>query len=85
MVARTSGMELTPLESTYLPWIDCSGLNLAGDDELTEFVTREAKLWLDMGTMFGSEGSGFIRLNIASPTPMVQEACNRLEAAAARL
>ena len=38
-----------------------------------------------MGTMFGREGSGFIRLNIASPTPMVREACDRLEAAVARL
>ncbi len=84
-VARTPGLALTPLESTYLPWIDCSGLNLADDAALTEFITRGARLWLDMGTMFGNEGSGFIRLNIASPTAMVQEACDRLEAAVARL
>ncbi len=35
--------------------------------------------------MFGPQGSGFIRMNIASPTPMVQEACDRLEAAVGRL
>ncbi len=84
MVGRAPGLALTPLESTYLPWIDCSGLGLS-DEELTRFVTRDAKLWLDMGTMFGREGSGFIRLNLASPTSMVQEACDRLESAVARL
>ncbi len=85
MAGRTPGLALTPLESTYLPWIDCSGLGLASDDALASFITRDAKLWLDMGTMFGPEGSGFIRLNLASPTAMVQEACDRLESAVARL
>lgn len=84
MVARTPGLRLTPLESTYLPWIDCSALGM-DDDELAAFISNDAKLWLDMGTMFGPQGSGFIRMNIASPTPMVQEACDRLEAAVGRL
>ena len=82
MVERTPSLKLTPLESTYLPWIDCSALGM-GDDELASFISKDAKLWLDMGTMFGAQGSGFIRMNIASPTPMVQEACNRLAAAVA--
>ncbi len=55
------------------------------DEELTRFVTRDAKLRLDMGTMLGREGSGFIRLNLAGPTPMLREACGRLESAVSRL
>ncbi len=55
------------------------------DEEPTRFVTRDAKLRLDMGTMLGREGSGFIRLNLVSPTPMPREACGRLESAVSRL
>lgn len=55
------------------------------DEEPTRFVTRDAKLRLNMGTMFGREVPGFIRLNLAGPTPMLREACGRLESAVSRL
>ena len=58
-VSRMPGVNLVPLESTYLPWLDCRGLGLS-DDELKRLVEKEAKLWLDMGTMFGPEGAGFV-------------------------
>ena len=83
-VGRMEGVRLVPLESTYLPWLDCSGLGL--DDEGTKrLVEQDAKLWLDLGTMFGPEGSGFVRMNLASPTTMVEDACARLEGAVSRL
>ncbi len=81
-VSRMNGVSLVPLESTYLPWIDCNGLCL-DDEGLKHLVEKEAKLWLDLGTMFGPEGSGFIRMNLAAPKATIQEACARLEAAAA--
>ncbi len=34
--------------------------------------------------MFGEEGSGFIRLNLASPKTIIEEACARLEKAVAK-
>ena len=73
-----------PLESTYLPWLDCRGLGL-NDDELKRLVEKEAKLWLDMGTMFGPEGAGFVRVNLASPKAMIEDACSRLERAVTAL
>ena len=35
-----------------------------------------------MGSIFGKEGEGFIRLNVACPRSVVKEALARLEAAA---
>lgn len=83
-VSRMPGVELVPLESTYLPWLDCRGLGL-NDDELKRLVEKEAKLWLDMGTMFGPEGAGFVRVNLASPKAMIEDACSRLERAVTSL
>lgn len=83
-VHRMLGVQLVPLESTYLPWLDCNGLGLS-DEGIKHLVEKDAKLWLDLGTMFGPEGSGFVRMNLASPKAMVQEACDRLEQAVAKL
>ena len=83
-VGRMDGVRLVPLESTYLPWLDCSGLGL-DDEGIKRLVEQDAKLWLDLGTMFGPEGSGFVRMNLASPTSMVEDACARLESAVSRL
>ena len=83
-VGRMDGVRLVPLESTYLPWLDCSGLGL-DNAGIKRLVEQDAKLWLDLGTMFGPEGSGFVRMNLASPTTMVEDACARLEGAVARL
>lgn len=79
-VDRMPGVHLVPLESTYLPWLDCRGLGL-DDAGIKKLVEQDAKLWLDLGPMFGEEGSGFIRLNLASPKPLIEEACARLERA----
>ena len=48
-------------------------------------MEKEAKLWLDMGTMFGPEGAGFVRVNLASPKAMIEDACGRLERAVTAL
>lgn len=47
------------------------GLN---DDELQHLIEDEAGLWLDMGTMFGEGGSGFVRVNIACPRSTLEQA-----------
>lgn len=83
-VDRMPGVSLVPLESTYLPWLDCRGLGL-DDAGIKRLVEQDAKLWLDLGTMFGPEGSGFVRMNLASPKPLIEQACDRLEQAVAKL
>ena len=83
-VDRMPGVSLVPLESTYLPWLDCRGLGL-DDAGIKRLVEQDAKLWLDLGTMFGPEGSGFVRMNLASPKALIEQACDRLEQAVGKL
>jgi cystathionine beta-lyase len=73
-------LKLTPTEATYLAWIDCKGLNLS-NRELKDFFIKEAKLGLNPGLGFGSNGSGFMRLNFAISTEKMEEVVNRLDIA----
>jgi cystathionine beta-lyase len=77
-------LKVYPLEGTYLPWIDCKALGL-DDAQLMEFFLRKAKLWLDQGRVFGSQGSGFMRINIACPRSLLLKALDRLEGAVKEL
>ncbi len=61
-------------------WLDCRALGL-DDDELRRLIKEEARLLLNDGTMFGIEGSGFQRINIACPRSILQEALQRLKTA----
>lgn len=70
-------IKLNKPEGTYLVWLDSRGLNL-NDEELKDFFLNEAKLWLDEGTMFGNEGSGFMRVNVAAPRETVEKAMDNL-------
>lgn len=67
-------------EGTYLIWLDFRALGLSAQ-ELEQLMTEKAKLWLDGGTMFGPEGEGFQRINIACPRSVLEEAMKRLKAA----
>lgn len=64
-------------EGTYLVWLDFSAYNLS-DEELHKKIKEEAKLILNVGSTFGKEGAGHARLNLAAPTAVLQEACERL-------
>ena len=67
-------------EGTYLVWLDCRGLGLS-DEGLKSFFFEEAKLGLSAGVSFGKEGSGFMRINLATPRATVEEAVSRLHQA----
>ena len=65
-------------EGTYLLWIDFRGLGLS-ETELETLIVEKAKLWLDAGTMFGPEGSGFQRFNIACTRKTLEQAFQQLK------
>lgn len=77
-------LQLIQAESTYLAWVDCRCLGF-GARQLERFVEDEAGLWLDCGDMFGPEGEGFIRINIATQRSYLERALNQLTDAIARL
>jgi cystathionine beta-lyase len=70
-------VKYAPQEGTYLAWLDFTEFGLS-DAELRNIITNRAKLWLDDGTMFGSGGSGFERLNFACPKSVLLSALERL-------
>lgn len=67
-------------EGSYLVWVDFSGLNLS-HDEVNRIMVGKAGLWLDEGTMFGKEGGGFQRFNVACPWSILEQALFKLEKA----
>lgn len=68
---------ITKLEATYLVWMDCTALNLKSE-ELEEKLVAEANLWLNAGTMYGTnDGEGYMRWNIACPRSVLADGLNR--------
>ena len=65
------------LEGTYLQWLDFSEIE-KDHKELEKFMTMEALMFLDEGYIFGDEGSGFERINLACPTNILEKALERL-------
>ena len=72
------------LEGTYLVWMDCRKLGMSSE-ELERRLVSEARLWLNAGTMYGAEGEGFMRWNIACPRNTLTEGLKRFVYFAKRL
>ena len=77
---RLPMLRLSPLEGTYLAWMDLRALGLP-DKELRGFLAEKAHLALTPGDWFGPGGSGFARWNIALPRGILAEALERLAGA----
>lgn len=73
-------IKITPIEATYLAWLDCKGMGLK-DKALREFFIKDAKLGLNAGISFGREGSGFMRLNFAVSSAKMSQIVLQLETA----
>ena len=66
------------LEGTYLPWVEISAMGITSQ-ELCDRLLREAKVWVNPGTMYGPKtGEGYVRLNIATQRSRLVEALNRV-------
>ncbi|WOC32621.1 MULTISPECIES: MalY/PatB family protein [Caproicibacterium] len=77
MAQNLPQVKVFPLEGTYLQWMDFRGLGM-DYRELETFMQQKAEWFLDEGYVFGKEGRGFERLNLACPTAVLQEALERL-------
>jgi cystathionine beta-lyase len=67
-------------EGTYLVWLDCRRLGL-GRHVLRELMFEKARVYFDEGFIFGPEGDGFERINIACPRSIVVKAMERIQKA----
>lgn len=68
-------------EASFLIFLDCRELGYETQEQLVDFFVNKARLGLNDGAMFGKEGTGFMRLNVATPRSIVEEAMKRLEEA----
>jgi cystathionine beta-lyase len=79
---RMPEIEVVPPEGTYLAWLDCRKLGL-DKSELKHLMREQARVYLDEGDIFGPEGEGFERINIACPRSILTEALDRIRKAVA--
>lgn len=64
-------------QGTYLIWLDFSAYDIS-DEELRKVLRDEAKVILNRGLDFGEEGARHARLNVAMPTSVLEEVCQRI-------
>jgi cystathionine beta-lyase len=79
-----------PPEGTYLAWLDCralladlgarpaGGRALPADVSPAEFFLAKARVMLTDGAACGEAGRGHVRLNFATPRPILAEIVRRL-------
>lgn len=71
-------------QGTYLIWLDFSAYDIS-DEELRRLLRDEAKVILNRGLDFGEEGALHARLNVAMPTSVLEEVCQRIITTFAKL
>ena len=80
LFAQLPKVHLVEPQGTYLLWLDFTAYGLS-QEELDRRVIEGAGLWLNSGEMFGVEGKGFQRMNIACPRATLQTALEQLASA----
>ena len=70
-------LSMTVPEGTYLGWIDCRGLEMT-PEALNRLMIDRAGLGFNAGTLFGSEGAGFMRINFGCPRSVLEQAMTQL-------
>jgi cystathionine beta-lyase len=84
IAAQIPQIDVIRPEGTYLVWLDCRRLGLE-KLELKRLMLEQARVYLDEGYIFGPEGEGFERINIACPRAILAEALERIRDAIAQL
>jgi len=83
MEAELPFIKVTPLEATYLVWMDFSATGLSSQT-IADTLMEKEHLWVNKGTMYGANGEGFIRLNIACPRAFVEKGLGKIVIASLR-
>ena len=66
--------------SALLPLHTDGGTAITNVQQLCDYLLREARVWLNPGTMYGQQtGEGYVRINIACPRSQLMEGLRRLE------
>ncbi len=71
-------IKLIDRQGTYLAWLDMNAYKLS-NEALRLKIVKEANLAFNDGYIFGEEGSGFQRINLACPRSLVEKCMISLE------
>lgn len=80
MAQRLPEVGVTPMEATYLQWLDFRFLGL-GPEEQEDFMARKARCFFTEGYKFGEGGAGFERWSLACPRHVLLAGLERMEKA----
>jgi cysteine-S-conjugate beta-lyase len=83
LAERLPAVRWTPPEGTYLAWLDCRALDLPASPGA--FFLERAGVALVDGPECGAPGTGHVRLNFATPRPVLTTIVDRLADAVRRL
>jgi cystathionine beta-lyase len=72
-------IKITPVEGTYLAWLDCRDLEI--EKSPYEFFLQDAGVAFNDGKIFGHGGEGFVRFNFGCPRSMMIEGLERMKQA----
>ena len=77
LLGKKTKIKVMKPQGTYLIWLDFSAYDIS-DEELRRLLRDEAKVILNRGLDFGEEGALHARLNVAMPTSVLEEVCQRI-------
>lgn len=72
-------MKVTPLEGTYLMWVNISAYGMPSD-QFAQYLLDNANVCVNAGMMYGDDtGRDFIRINLATQRARLSEALSRIK------
>lgn len=82
MSGELPGVRVWPAEATYLAWLDYRALGMNEADAQRRLV-NEGGVGLYSGSLFGHEGTGFLRMNVACPRTTLERGLDGIKRALA--
>ena len=80
LATHVSAIRVIRPQASFLLFLDCRSLGLS-QPKLNDLFVNGAQLALNDGATFGKEGEGFMRLNIACPRSVLEQALEQLKRA----
>ena len=80
LAANIPELRVVRPQASFLLWLDFRGLGMC-QKEIMNLLLDKAHLALNDGTMFGSQGAGFARLNVGTPRCVLHKALDSLKTA----
>ena len=77
VAANMPKVVVSPLDATYLMWLDCRALGIAHEEMMERILAAHVRV--NDGLFFGEMGRGFIRLNIGCPRSQIMAALEQLK------